>query len=195
MQATSKWHKFLGLLKWSPEIVPAELPELWTAITPDCRVQSRRGLNQNCNPRRDLFNVMSHSQIGCREEVDSRLLVVESQTVNLTPDLSFAHNLSFRCPNDQCEATFHIYVSRPFQWHQEHLNERCFGPCYRALNIQESRRTPNPQLCKCWLSPPHLAKVGLRHWMDQTIFFWICLNVFFLLLETIRYNFQIGTSF
>jgi hypothetical protein len=99
MEATSKWHKFLELPKWSPEIVPARLLELWTAITPDYRVWSKRGLNQSCSPRRDLFNAMSHSQIGCREKVDSRLLVVGSQTANLTPGPSFAHNLGYRYPN------------------------------------------------------------------------------------------------
>jgi hypothetical protein len=87
---------------------------------------------------------MSHSRIGHREEVDSWLLMVGSQIVNLTPGPSFANNLGDRCPNDQCEAIFDIYVSIPFQWHQEHLNARCFGPCCRALNIRESRRTPNP---------------------------------------------------
>ncbi len=162
MEATSKWHKFLGLSKWSPEIILAGLLELWTAITPDCRVRSQQGLNQSCSPHRDLSKAMSKSQIKCREKVDSRLLVVGSQTASLTPGPSFAHNLGCRCPNDQCEAIFDIYISRTFQCRQEHLNARCFGPCFRALNIQESRRTPNPQLCKCWASPPHLAKVGLR---------------------------------
>jgi hypothetical protein len=146
----------------TPEIVPAGLPELWTAITPDCGAGSRRGLNQSCSARRDLSNAMSHSRIGHREEVDSRLLVIGSQTANSTPGPSFAHNLGCRCPNDQCEAIFDIYVSRPFQWHQEHPNGRCFAPCCRALNIRESRRTPNPHFSKCWASPPHLTKLGLR---------------------------------
>ncbi len=145
-----------------PETVPSGVPGLWEIITPDCDVWSRRGLNQTCIPRQDLSNDVSHSQFGGREEVDSRLLVAGSQTANLTPGPSFAHNLGYRCPNDQCEAIFYIYASRPFQWHQEHLNARCFGPCCRTLNIRESRRTPNPQLWKCWASPPHLAKVGLR---------------------------------
>jgi hypothetical protein len=70
--------------------------------------------------------------------------VVGSQTTILTPDPSFVHNLGDRCPNGQCEAIFDIYASRPFQWHREHPNERCFGPCCRVLNIRESRRTPNP---------------------------------------------------
>jgi hypothetical protein len=104
MEATSKWHKFPGLPKWSPEIVPTGLPEIWMAITPDCRVRSRRGLNQSCSPRRDLSNAMSHAQIGCREKVDSRLLVVGSQTASLIPGPSFAHNLGCICPNGQCEA-------------------------------------------------------------------------------------------
>jgi hypothetical protein len=160
---TSKWLFFPGLPSWSPEIVPVGVSGLWALITPDYRVWSQWGLNQSCNPRRHLSNAMSHFQFGGRKEVDSRLLVVGSQTASLTPGPSFAHNLGCRCPNDQCEAIFDIYASRPFQWHQEHLNARCFGPCCRALNIRESRRTPNPQLWECWASPPHLAKVGLRH--------------------------------
>jgi hypothetical protein len=101
-------------------------------------------MNQTCSPCRDLSNDVSHSQFWGREDVDSRLLVVGSQTANLTPGPSFAHNLGYRCPNDQCEAIFYIYAPRPFQWHQEHLNARCFGPCCRAMNTRESWRTPNP---------------------------------------------------
>ncbi len=127
-----------------PEIVPGGVPGLWELITPDCEVWLRRGLNQTCSPRRDLFNDVSQSQFGGREEVDSWLLMVGSQTAGLTPGPSFAHNLGYRCSNDQCEAIFYIYASRPFQWHQEHLNASCFGPCCRALNIRESRRIPNP---------------------------------------------------
>jgi hypothetical protein len=163
MEATSKWHKFTGLPKWIPELVPTGLPRLWTAITLDCRVRLQRGLNQSCSPRRDLSNSMSYTQIGCREEVNFWLLVVGSQTGNLTPGLSFAYNLGCWCSNGQCESIFDIYVSRPFQWHQEHPNARCFEPCCWALNIQESERTPNPNFSKCWASTPHLAKVGLRH--------------------------------
>jgi hypothetical protein len=163
VEATSKWHKFSGLPKWSPKIVPAGLPELWTAIILDCRVGSWRGLNQSCSPRRDRFKAMLHTWIGLWEEVDSRLLVVGSQTANLTPGPSFTHNLGCRCPNGQCEAIFDIYVSRPLQWHKNNPNARCFSPCCRVLNIRESRRTPNPNFSKCWVSPPHLVKVGVRH--------------------------------
>jgi hypothetical protein len=121
-----------------PEIVPVGVPGLWELITPDCEVWLRQGLNQSWSPRRDLSNYISHSQFGGRKKVDSRLLVVGSQIANLTPGPSFAYNLGYKCPNGQCEAIFDIYASRPFQWHQEHLNARCFGPCYRTLNIRES---------------------------------------------------------
>ncbi len=106
----------------------------------------QQGLNQSCSPCRYLSNAVLHSQFGRREKVDSQRLVVRSQIVSLTPGLSSAHNLGCRCPNGQCEAIFDIYVSRPFQRHQEYFNARCFGPCCRALNIQESQRTPNLQL-------------------------------------------------
>jgi hypothetical protein len=154
-----------------PETVPVGVPGLWALITPEWGVRSQWGLNQSCSPRWDLFNAVLHSQIGCGKEVDSWLVVVGSQSGTLIPVPSFAHNLSFRCPNDQCEAIFGIYASRPFQWHQEHLNARCFGPCCRTLNIRESRRTPNPPLWECWASPLHLAKVGLRHsWPREVMF-------------------------
>ena len=98
-----------------PEIVPGGVLGLWELITPDCEIGSRRGLNRSCSPRRDLSNDVSHSRFGLREEVDSRLLVVGSQTANLTPGPYFAHNLGDRCPNSQCEGIFDIYASRPFQ--------------------------------------------------------------------------------
>ncbi len=127
-----------------PEIVPVGVPGLWDLITPDYKVWSQRGLNQSCSPCRDLSNDISRSQFGGRKEVDFRLLVVGSQIASSTPGPSFAHNLGYKSPNGQCEAIFDIYASRPFQWHQEHLNVRCFGPCYWNLNIRESRRTPSP---------------------------------------------------
>jgi len=162
------------------ETVPVGVLGLWELITPDREVWSGRGLNQTCSPRWDLFNDVLHSQFGGREEVDPRLLMVGSETASLTPGPSFAHNLSYRCPNGQCEAIFDIYASRPFQWHQEHLNARCFGPFCRTPNIRESRRTTSPQLWECWPSPPHLAKVGLRHMHLVLVLSnnrWLCIRV------------------
>ncbi len=144
-----------------PESVPGGVPGLWELITLDFEVWSRQGLNQTCSPRRDLSNYISHFQFGGREEVDSRLLVVGSQIASLTPGPSFAHNLGYRCSNDQCEAILYIYASRPFQWHQEHLNARCFGPCCRAMNIWESRRTPNPHFFQVLGFTPTLGQSGV----------------------------------
>jgi hypothetical protein len=143
-----------------PECVPVGLPGLWTAITPRPDLGSGRGLNQSCSPLWDLSKNISHSPSARREQVDSRLLVVGSQTVSLTPGPSFAHNLSYRCPNDQCEAILNIYASRPFQRHQEHLNARCFGPCCWTLKIRESPRTPSPQLWECEFHPHTWPKWG-----------------------------------
>jgi hypothetical protein len=88
----------------------------------------------------------------------------------LTPGPSFAHNLGYRCPNGQCEAIFYIYASRPFQWHQEHLNARCFGPCCRALNIRESRRTPNPHFFQVLGFTPTLGQSRVATSMVKVFF-------------------------
>jgi hypothetical protein len=155
---------------WScPECVPVGLPGLWTAITPHSNLGSGWGLNQYFSPCQDLSNNVSHFPSTRRERVDSRLLVVGSQTVSLTPGPSFAHNLGCICPNDQCEAIFDIDASRPFQWHQEHPNARCFGPCYWTLNIQESRRTLSPQLLGVLGFTPTLGQSGVA---TLLIWFW-----------------------
>jgi hypothetical protein len=91
-----------------PKCLGSGLPGLWEGITPHPDLGSRRGLNRSCSPRRDLSNGVSHSQIGHRERVDSRLLVVGSQTASLTPGPSFAHNLCCRCSNRECEVIFDI---------------------------------------------------------------------------------------
>jgi hypothetical protein len=113
------------------------VPELWELISPDFQVWSRRGLNQSYSSLGELSNAMSLFRFWRREKVASQLLVVGSQTASLTPDPSFAHNLGYRCSNDQCQEIWDIYTSRPFQWHQKHPNTRCFG------------RAPSPQLWEC----------------------------------------------
>jgi hypothetical protein len=144
-----------------PETIPVGVPGLWDFIAPRPDLGSGRGLNQSCSPQRELSNAVSHSRSARREQVDSRLLVVRSQTANLTPGPSFAHNLGCRCPNDQCEAIFDIYVSRPFQWHQKRFNASCFEPCCWALKIRESRRTPSSQLFQVLGFTPTLGQSGV----------------------------------
>jgi hypothetical protein len=138
------------------------LPWLWAFITSRPKLGSGRGLNQSCSSRRELSNSMLHSRCRRQKEVYSRLLVVGSQTANLTPGPSFAHNLGCRCPNVSCEAILDIYTSRPFQWYKEHLNARCFDPWTRALSFQESRKTPTSHSWECGFHPHTYPKVGLR---------------------------------
>ncbi len=137
------------------------LLELWVTITSHPDLWSGRGLNQTCSPPRELFNAMLHSTCWRRIQVDSRLLVVGSQTASLTSGPSFAHNLSYTCPNGSCEAILDIFTSRPFQQYKEHLNARCFDPCNRLLSFRESRRTPNSHFRECEWWPNTSFKVGL----------------------------------
>jgi hypothetical protein len=126
---------------------------LWELISPSPNLQLEWGLNQSCSYPRELSKSMSHFFCKRREEVDSRLLVVRSQTASLTPDPSFAPNLGCRCPNGTCGAILDIYNSRPFHWYKEHINSRCFDPWTRALSFWESRMTPNSHFWECGLHP------------------------------------------
>jgi hypothetical protein len=112
----------MALFPGTPKVESRNCPDFgllrfWDIIASRPDLRSGRNLNQTCSPLWELSNIVLHSPSACRERVDSRLLVVESQIVNLTPGPSFAHNLGFKCPNDQCEAISDIYTSRPFQWH------------------------------------------------------------------------------
>jgi hypothetical protein len=70
--------------------------------------------------------------------VDSRLLVVGSQTTNLILSHSFDHNLCFRCPNGSCEPILNIYISIAFQLYKKLFKPIGFFPCNCALKIWES---------------------------------------------------------
>jgi len=121
------------------------------------------GLKQTSNSPWELSNNVLHSTCTHQGRVDSQLLVVGSQIVNLTLDLSSCHNLCFKCPNDSCKAIFDIYTSIAFQWHEERLKARCFDPCNWALKFWESWRTPKSPFWECECHPHILPKVGLQH--------------------------------
>ncbi len=72
------------------------LPGLWTLITSHFKLGSGQDLNQSCSSPQELSNGVSHFTCTHRNRVDSRLLMVGSQTVNLTPGPSFDHNLCCR---------------------------------------------------------------------------------------------------
>jgi hypothetical protein len=166
MGAISKWLLVPGLPSGSPETVSKlswfGLPGLWQLITPCSDLRSGWGLKKTCSSPWELSNGVLHSTCTHRGRVDSWLLVVGSQIANLTPSLSFDHNLCYKCPNDSCEATLDIYASRPFQRYKEHSKMRCFDPCNWTLSFQESRRTLKSHFWECeWRSHTSL-KVGLR---------------------------------
>jgi len=121
-------------------------PRLWSPITLCVVLQSRWGLKQSYSPCRVLSNSMLHATYKHGNLVDSWLLVVGSQIANLTPDLSFGHNLCFRCPNGWCELISNIYVLITFQWYKKLFKPLGFGLCNCSLNIQESTGTPTPNM-------------------------------------------------
>jgi hypothetical protein len=128
-----------------PKLQQLGLSQLWGRITSCADLRLQCGLKQSCSPRWDFSNSMLHVACTQGNRVDSRLLVVGSQIVNLTPSLSFAHNLCFKCPNEQCEPILDIYTSISFQWYKELLKARSFNPCNGALKIRESFRDSNSQ--------------------------------------------------
>jgi len=119
--------------KWESLLPRLGFPWLWGAITLRADLQWRWGLKQSCSPCRELSNGMSHAICTHGNQVDSWLLVVESQTANLTFGPSFGHNLCFRCPNGRCpngrcEPILNIYIPRNFQWYKERLKPLRFDP-------------------------------------------------------------------
>jgi hypothetical protein len=81
-----------------PKLSRVGVPRLWELISPGSNLWLEWGLNQSCSSHRELFNAMSHSSCKRQEKVDSRLLVVGSQTASFTPSPSFAYNLGCICP-------------------------------------------------------------------------------------------------
>jgi hypothetical protein len=115
-------------------------------ITLCVNLRSGRCWKKSYSLHRKLSNSMSHATYTQGNRVDSRLLVVASQTTNLTPILSFGHNLCFRCPNGSCEPILNIYVSLVFQWYKKIFDAMGFDPCNYSMKIWESIGTPTPKM-------------------------------------------------
>jgi hypothetical protein len=79
------------------------LLRLWSPITLQAKLQWRCSLKQSCSSYRELSKGMSHALRRQVNWVDSWLFMVRNQIGNLTPNLSFGHNLCFKCPNEQCK--------------------------------------------------------------------------------------------
>jgi hypothetical protein len=111
-----------------PKLSRFALSGLWASITSCSDLRLGWGLKQSYSSLWELSNSMSHTICRRLDQVDSRLWVVGSQIASLTPNLSFAHNLGWKCPNGSCEAILDIYTSRPFHWYKKHPNARCLTP-------------------------------------------------------------------
>jgi hypothetical protein len=122
------------------------LSRLWSPITLQEDLRSWWGRKQICSSCRELSNGMWHGPYSQVNWVDSRLLVVRSQTGSLTPGPSFDHNLCFRYPNEQRELILDIYVPRSFQWYKERHKPLSFDPYKCSLKFRESTGTPSPKM-------------------------------------------------
>jgi hypothetical protein len=140
-----------------------------------CRPPIKMKSKEKCSPCRELSNSMWNATCTQGNRVDFRLLVVGCKIGNLTPDLSFGHNLCFRCPNGWCEPILDIFVSIFFQWYKELFEPFGFDPCNHSLNIQESIGTPTPNMgvhLRVWrffLSHSFALPGGMRMWFSSLV--------------------------
>jgi hypothetical protein len=113
-----EWHPNGFLSRDSQMGIPKSLrlgvSQLCGTITCCVDLWSGQGQNQSCSPRRELSNDVLYAICTQGNQVDSWLPVVGSQITNLTPDLSFGHNLCFRCSNGSCKPILDIYISIAF---------------------------------------------------------------------------------
>jgi len=129
-----------------PKLPNSRLLQLWNPITLRTDLRLRWSLKQSYSLHQGLFNGMWHATFTQGNLVDSWLLMVGSQITNLIPDLSFGHNLCFKCPNGWCELILDIYVSIAFHWYKELFKPMGFNPCNLSLKIWESFEIPTPQV-------------------------------------------------
>ncbi len=160
-----------------PKFTQLGLSRFWGPITLCADIRLRWSLKKSCSPRWDLFNGLSHTTCMQVNLGDSRLLVVGSQIVNLTPSLFFGYNLWIKCSNRSCELILDIYVPKDFQWYKEVFNPMGFDLFNCFLKIQKSIGTPTPKMgvhlgvwrfiLSRFLAPPGAWNVipGLRTWL------------------------------
>jgi hypothetical protein len=86
-----------------PKFSELKLQQLWGAITFCADLKLKWGLKQSCSPCLEHSNPMWHVTWMKVNQGDSWLLMVGSQIVFLTPNLSFGYNLCFKYPNGSYE--------------------------------------------------------------------------------------------
>jgi len=131
---------------FSTKFLKLGLLQFWRPIALCADLSLKLGLKQSCSPHWDLSNNIWHVTYTQGNQGESWLLVVESQIGNFTPDLSFGHNLCFKCPNGSCEPILDIYVSRTLWWYKKIFNPMNFVPCNHPLKIRKFIGTPTPKV-------------------------------------------------
>jgi hypothetical protein len=146
MGPTPKCHFVLGLPSESPKIPTIGVP---TTLGPHnfvCKPLIEMRSKVKLYPLSRTFQWYVTHHLHARKSGWFWLLVVTSQISNLTLDLSFGHNLCFKCPNGSHKTILNIYVPRAFQWYKEIFNPMGFGPFNFSLKIQKSTNTPTPKM-------------------------------------------------
>jgi len=128
----------LGVSKFSK----LGLLQLWRPITSCENLRLRWSLKKSCSFRWEVSNGMWHATWTQINQGNYWFLVVESQIANLTPDLSFGHNLCFKYSNESSEPILDIYVPRSFQWYNYFFNKMSFYPYDFPLKIWKSIGSP-----------------------------------------------------
>jgi hypothetical protein len=122
------------------------LSRLWGPITLCADLWLKRGLKQSYSLRQQLSNDMLHATYTQGNRVDSWLLVVGSQIVNLTPAFPLAITCVLDVQMGVVRPFLNIYVSIVFQWYKELFNLMGFDPYNHSFKIRESIGTPIPQM-------------------------------------------------
>jgi hypothetical protein len=146
MGPTPKCHFVPRLPNGSLEIPKIGFPRLWRPITLCADLWLIWSFKKSCSPHRELSNYIWHVTCTQGNQGNFWLLVVKSQTANLTSGPSFGNNLWFKCLNGSCEPILDIYVPRCFQSYNELFNPMVFHPWNCSLKIWKSITTLTPNV-------------------------------------------------
>ncbi len=125
-------------------------PQLWGPITLCVELWLTWGPKQSCTSYWEFSNDMSHTTWTQGNQSDFWLLLVGSQTVNLTLNPSFDHNLCLKCPNGSCEPILDIYILSSFQCHRELFNPIDLTPVIALWRFESSSRLQFRKLKLIW---------------------------------------------
>ncbi len=129
-----------GILSQDSQVKVPKFPklgfmQLWGPMTLCVDLRLKWGLKQSYSPYQELSYSMLYDICTWENWGDSWLLVVGRQIGDLISNLSFGHNLCFKCPNRPCKPILDICILRFFQWFKEHLNLMGFDPWNFFLKV------------------------------------------------------------